>query len=40
MALCTECGVILHIEDAKTHICDPTDIPAKGTQYKFIKETK
>jgi len=30
MALCTQCGMLMHEEDADTHVCDPRDIPDKG----------
>jgi len=34
MALCTQCGMILHEEDAPAHVCEGADLPAKGTMKK------
>lgn len=30
MALCTQCGTLLHDDDARNHICNPLDIVEKG----------
>lgn len=34
MAFCTNCGSIMNIDDAKSHICSPDDIPPKGKMKK------
>ena len=32
--ICTNCGMILHEEDAKEHVCNPSDVPQKGKPKK------
>jgi len=38
MAQCTQCGVIMHDDDAETHVCDILDLPEKGKPIKFSKK--
>lgn len=35
MAICTKCGSVVANEDADKHVCDPLDVPAKGTFKKM-----
>jgi len=30
MAVCTRCGVVMHDDDVRNHICKEADIPKKG----------
>lgn len=32
MAICTNCGTILHEDDIKNHICNPLTIAEKGKE--------
>ena len=34
MAYCTACGMIMHDEDARSHICKQSDLPEKGKPRK------
>jgi hypothetical protein len=34
MAICTQCGRIIHDEDVDKHICNPSEIPTKGKEKK------
>ena len=34
MALCTQCGALLHDLDANSHVCDEADKPEKGKPIK------
>ena len=27
MAICTQCGLLMHEQDVDTHVCNPLDIP-------------
>jgi len=38
MAICTQCGTILHEEDMKIHVCLEEDKPQKGKPIKFTKK--
>jgi hypothetical protein len=38
MAICLECGALVHEDDRKTHICLKEDKPQKGKLIKFKKE--
>jgi len=38
MTICTECGVIMHPDDAATHVCLEEDKPKKGQPIKFSKK--
>ena len=37
MAICTQCGLIMHEEDAITHKCKEEDKPVKGQPIRFLK---
>ena len=30
MPVCTECGFVMHLDDAAKHVCDVNDLPEKG----------
>lgn len=30
MAFCTSCGMVMHDEDAFSHVCNQADLPVKG----------
>jgi hypothetical protein len=34
MAQCMECGVRMHVTDAQTHICVPSEVPQKGEVFE------
>ena len=34
MAICTQCGAIMHDGDMGTHVCAPEDLPVKGMEIK------
>ena len=38
MALCTNCGTLMHEDDVPSrvggHVCDPADLPEKGKPIK------
>jgi hypothetical protein len=38
MAICTQCGLLLHDDDIDTHICQEEDKPKKGKPIKFEKK--
>ena len=38
MAICTQCGTIMHEDDTTNHKCKEEDIPKKGKPIKFIKK--
>jgi len=38
MTICTECGTIMHKDDAATHVCNIADLPEKGKPIKFQKK--
>lgn len=37
MSLCMNCATIMHPKDAKTHTCDPANVPAKGSPKKLLR---
>lgn len=34
MAICTQCGYILHADDVKGHVCASADLPKSGKPLK------
>ena len=40
MAICLNCGNIIHDEDMRAHKCDITQIPEKGTEKKPLTTDK
>lgn len=39
MALCTNCGAVMHPDDMERHVCDAADVPVKG-KLKRITTTE
>ncbi len=40
MAFCTQCGIIMHDDDASSHVCDVLDLPTKGQAKRLLRENK
>ena len=38
MSFCTQCGAVMHMEDAANHICRTQDKPIKGILKVQAKE--
>jgi hypothetical protein len=38
MAICTNCGTIIHDDDVEFHICNPDTIATKGKEKRLIAE--
>ena len=35
MAICTDCGTLMHKDDTATHTCNPADVPSQGNPKSF-----
>lgn len=36
MAICTQCGTVMHDTDMREHRCDEAAVPKKGEEFKPV----